>query len=230
MKPKRIIVYSAITGIFAAILLLSIYNVKKALVQIIDEKTVSDILYFANKINTEAPKTILSVNTCDQQLTDDELLQILLNHYVNKTEKEILKINPDTIRRTAPCKGQTISISNYTSVTQMNFPSNTNVKIIGRSMHDSTESTDFALMKLGDSVYAYTHGHICGSINFEYTRDSITANDLVTKFQFGASWHMIRIYSKISLNQRFWRYLAESYIKIQDVSIKNSKSSTNKAF
>ena len=230
MKSKRLITYSAFTSILATSLLLAVYNIKLAIPQIIDEKTVSDIIYFTGKINTETPKSYLNVNSCYQQLADDELMQILLNQYVNKTEKEIQKINPDTIRRSAPCRGQSLSISNYTSVTQINFPNNTNIKIIGRSMHDSVNAADFALMKLGDSIYAYTHAHICGSINFEYTRDSITANDLVTGTQLGDSWHIIRSRSSIPLNHRFWIYLAKFYIKTQSLFIKNSKLPSNKVF
>jgi hypothetical protein len=163
--------------------------------QTVNDSTLESLVHYLRRINTEIPSDTIFANACEQPPTDDELVQEIINSQIfngNQPKSKPRKYVPVKSRHIKyPCKGQSIYVSKYSKVTLIKLSNSESIKIIGQSMHDSAGSKDFALMEYEPKKYAFTQGHLCGSIQIEYSKDTMTAKDLLQSRIFDSVWHPI---------------------------------------
>jgi hypothetical protein len=179
--------------------------------QTINDSTLVNLVHYLRRINTEVPSDTIMANICEQPPTDDEIVQEIINAQITNGDQKKSKawkyVPVKTRHISSSCKGQSIYVMKYSSVTLLKLSDTESVKIIGQSTHDSAGIEDFALMKYGSGKYAYTRGHLCGSIQIGYPKDTMTTNDILNSRVFDSIWHPI-VFARGNNNKQY----SDSYI------------------
>lgn len=151
----------------------------------------NDIIAYKKIIDSESAADTLIANLCDDAPNQEEIIDETLGKKNKSAPKNIKKVHKKN-KKKIPCKGQYLDIDQYQHVSLVILNASDSFKIIGRSAHDSYPNYgDFILMKYGENQYAYNLGHICGSIQIGYAKDSININDILHSRIWDSTWHVI---------------------------------------
>lgn len=182
---------------FIIISLMSCKNEKNAVIRvdgIFEKENIDKFELYKQKLDGAIPEDTIYANICDEPINGEELVDVILAGAEEEIKENKATKKIEVQKRIIPCNGQVLYIGNYRAVSLVRLKDSEELKIIGTSFHDSAKiGYDYILAKISDKKYAYNNGHICGSIQIQYTKDTIGVNEFLAAPIWDSAWHIITV-------------------------------------